>query len=68
MVMHSNSGSQNGFAGYVQYYNTNNQGKIWWTQSVVTKNFNPEMGFVSRSDVIGTTPGIFAFQKLDPCF
>jgi hypothetical protein len=63
MVMHSNSGSQNGFAGYAQYYYTNNQWKIWWTQSVVTKNFNPEMGFVSRSDVIGTTPGIFAYYR-----
>lgn len=63
MVMHSNTGSQNGFAGFAQYYYTNNQWKLWWTQSVVTKNFNPEMGFVSRSDVIGTTPGIFAYYR-----
>jgi hypothetical protein len=34
------------FAGYAQYYYTNNQWKIWWTQSVVTKDFNPELGFV----------------------
>jgi hypothetical protein len=63
MLIHSNTGSRNGFAGYAQYYYTNNQWKIWWTQSVVTKDFNPEMGFVSRSDVIGTTPGIFWYYR-----
>ena len=64
MLILSNSNSKdpsivdgkNAFAGYAQYYYTNNQWKIWWTQSVVTKDFNPELGFVSRSDVIGTTP------------
>jgi Domain of unknown function (DUF5916)/Carbohydrate family 9 binding domain-like len=47
-----------GFAGMVQYFNSTDHYKIWLTQSVVTKNFDPEMGFVSRSDVIGTTPGM----------
>ena len=51
------------FAGYAQYYFTSNQWKLWWTQSVVTKDFNPELGFVSRSDVIGTTPGIFWYYR-----
>lgn len=65
MVLHSTTtqtGKQ-GMAGYAQYYFTTNQWKLWWTQSVVTKNFNPEMGFVSRSDVIGTTPGIFWYYR-----
>lgn len=65
MLLHSvttQSGKQ-GMAGYAQYYYTNNQWKIWWTQSVVTKDFNPEMGFVSRGDVIGTTPGIFWYYR-----
>jgi hypothetical protein len=53
----TNTGQQ-GFAGFAQYYNTTNHYKFWWTQSVVTKNFDPEMGFVSRKDVIGTTPGM----------
>ena len=47
-----------GFAGFAQYYNSTNHYKIWLTQSVVTKNFDPQMGFISRTDVIGTTPGM----------
>lgn len=53
----------NGVAAAAQYYYSNNQWKIWWTQSVVTKNYNPAVGFVSRSDVIGTTPGIFWYNR-----
>lgn len=69
MFIHSNTsgnsftGKRNGFAGYAQYFYTNNQWKLWWTQSVVTKDFNPELGFVSRSDVIGTTPGLFWYYR-----
>jgi hypothetical protein len=47
-----------GFAGFAQYYNSTNDYKIWFTQSVVTKNFDPQMGFISRTDIIGTTPGM----------
>ncbi|HVZ57123.1 MAG TPA: DUF5916 domain-containing protein [Chitinophagaceae bacterium] len=50
--------AQQGFAGIAQYYKSTNHYKIWVTQSVVTKNFDPQMGFVSRTDVIGTTPGM----------
>lgn len=50
--------NQQGFAGLAQYYNSTNHYKIWLTQSVVTKNFDPQMGFISRTDVIGTTPGM----------
>ncbi|GAB3518770.1 carbohydrate binding family 9 domain-containing protein [Emticicia fontis] len=65
MVVYSTStnGSKSGFSGFAQYYYSTNQFKLWWTQSIVTKDFNPEMGFVSRSDVIGTTPGIFFFNR-----
>lgn len=52
-----------GMAGFAQYYYSNNHYKIWWTQTVVTKNFDPQMGFVSRYDVIGTTPGIFYYYR-----
>jgi hypothetical protein len=55
----SNShGSSNGLAGFAQYFYTTNHTKIWLTQTLVSKNFDPQMGFVSRKDVIGTTPGI----------
>jgi Domain of unknown function (DUF5916)/Carbohydrate family 9 binding domain-like len=60
---YSTKTGKSGFAGAVQYYNSSNQWKIWWTETVVTKNFNPEMGFVSRTDVIGTTPGIFYYYR-----
>lgn len=60
LIMHSantRSGG-NGFAGFAQYYYSTNHMKIWLTQSVVTKDFDPQMGFVSRKDIIGTTPGM----------
>lgn len=52
-----------GFGGIVQYYNSSNDHEFWLTESVITKDFDPEMGFVSRSDVIGTTPGINWFYR-----
>ena len=59
----NNNGGKNGFAGYAQYYFTNNQFKIWWTQTLVTRDFDPALGFVSRNNVIGTTPGIFWYYR-----
>ncbi len=60
MVMHStaNDADKQGFAGIAQYYYSTNKYKIWLTESVVNKDFNPEMGFVARNDVVGTTPGM----------
>jgi len=72
MIVHSNTSrkdgsiggrDRDGFAGYAQYTFTSNQWKLWWTESAVTKDFNSEMGFVSRNDVIGTTPGIFWYYR-----
>jgi hypothetical protein len=47
-----------GFAGIAQYYNSTTHYKMWFTQSVATRDFDPQMGFISRTDVIGTTPGM----------
>jgi Domain of unknown function (DUF5916)/Carbohydrate family 9 binding domain-like len=58
----TNTGLQ-GIGGMVQYYNTTNKRKIWWTESVFTKNFHPQMGFLSRTDVIGTTPGVNFYYR-----
>lgn len=65
MLSHSGSNRTNGqgFAGFAQYYYVSNQWKFWWTQSFVTKNYNPETGFVSRTDVIATTPGVFWYYR-----
>jgi len=58
----TNTGAR-GFAGVVQYFNNTNNHEIWWTESVITKNFDPQMGFISRSDVIATTPGMNYFYR-----
>lgn len=50
--------NRQGIAGLAQYYNSTTHYKMWLTQSVVTKDFDPEMGFISRTDVVGTTPGM----------
>ncbi|MDJ1504134.1 carbohydrate binding family 9 domain-containing protein [Xanthocytophaga agilis] len=65
MVMGSASGRPNdqGFAAYAQYFRRTNRLISWWTQSIVTQNFNPEVGFVSRNDVIATTPGFFFLDR-----
>ena len=59
LITHTSSSAEHedGIAAYIQYYFSTNQWKAWWTQSVVSEKFQPEMGFVSRSDIIGTTPG-----------
>lgn len=62
-VSHDTKGNVTGVAGAAQYYYATNQWKIWWTQSLITKTFNPAVGFISRTDVIGTTPGIFWFYR-----
>jgi hypothetical protein len=66
-VMHSTGGQtdRQGFAGIAQYFNSTNNYKIWLTQSIVTKDFNPEMGFVARKDIIGTTPGMNWYYRGD---
>jgi hypothetical protein len=58
----TNTGAR-GVAAVVQYFNNTNSHEIWWTESVITKNFDPQMGFVSRSDVIATTPGVNYFYR-----
>jgi hypothetical protein len=58
----SNTGAK-GFGGIVQYFNSTNSHEIWLTESVITKDFDPQTGFISRTDVIGTTPGMNWFYR-----
>lgn len=58
----TNTGAK-GFGGIVQYFNNTNSHEIWWTESLFTRDFDPQMGFVSRSDVIATTPGMNYFYR-----
>lgn len=52
--------AQHGIGGFAQYAFTHNKLKVWLTETLLSKDFNPEMGFVSRTDVIGTSPGAVA--------
>ena len=61
----SDVNDQKGLAGISQYYYSTNKWKAWWTQSYVSGDYNPEMGFVSRSNVIGTTPGVIRYFRGD---
>ncbi len=62
-VSNTSATGRQGLSAYAQYVYVSNQFKIWWTQSVVSKNYDPQLGFVSRNDVIGTTPGIFWWYR-----
>jgi len=59
----TNRGGRQGFAGIAQYQYSTNKWRGWWTQSMISQNFNPEVGFISRSDIIGTTPGVIRFFR-----
>jgi hypothetical protein len=50
--------NRQGIAAFAQYYNSTTHYKIWFTQSVATRDYDPQMGFISRTDVLGTTPGM----------
>jgi hypothetical protein len=53
------NGTGQGFSGYANFQYNSNTLTAWLSQTVVTRNFTPETGFVSRSNVVSTTPGFF---------
>ena len=60
MALNSNNTNSNdsGFGGYLQYQYTSNQVSGWWTTSILDKYFNPELGFISRQNIIANTSGL----------
>lgn len=62
MVLRSVNTNDNrhGMGGYVQYFYASNKITAWLTESIFTKDFKPALGFLSRTDVISTTPGAVA--------
>jgi len=60
----TNTRSQ-GFGGIVNYGYATNQWSIRWTESLITKDFDPQTGFVSRKDIIGSTPALMYFYRGD---
>jgi hypothetical protein len=66
MVLQSSTSNthQSGLSGYAQYLYTSNLINAWFTQSLVSKKFNAETGFLSANDIISTTPGfVFDIRK-----
>lgn len=49
-----------GLGGYVQYRYDTNVLNAWWTESYLGERFNPKLGFISRTNVIATSPGVTA--------
>ncbi len=50
--------SSQGVAAFAQYYNSTTHYKMWFTQSLTTRDYDPQLGFISRTNVVGTTPGM----------
>ncbi len=59
----STNGTGRGLAGFAQFSYRSNQFTGWSTNTIVTKDFNSEMGFVSRLDVISSSTGGFAIWR-----
>jgi hypothetical protein len=51
-------GEDTGWAGYLQYEYNSDRIKAWCASTWISEKFDPKSGFISRKDVIATTPGI----------
>ncbi len=67
MLINSYDGKDDhkGMAGYFQYQYQTNPISVYLAESVVTKNYENETGFVSRTDVISTSPGFITNLRGD---
>lgn len=61
---------RSGMAGYGQLFYKDNFVTAWLNESLVTRDYNPGVGFVNRSNVICTSPGFYftARSKWLPAF
>lgn len=55
--------SRNGLAAYSQLFYRTNQFVGWLTQTLVSRSFNPEVGFISRSDVLSNSVGGYLVNR-----
>jgi Domain of unknown function (DUF5916)/Carbohydrate family 9 binding domain-like len=51
------TGEEMGYSGYYQMSHQGIKWNYWLSQNIVNQTFNPEMGFVSRSNVIENSAG-----------
>ncbi len=65
MAMFSQNSNEDktGLAAYNQLLYRNNNLVAWYTQSYVDAHYKPEMGFVSRNDVLANTPGFYLTNR-----
>jgi len=47
-----------GNAAFAQFNYNTNEITAWWTHTYIDNNYNPELGFISRSNTMATCPGI----------
>jgi hypothetical protein len=52
-----------GFSAAFEYFYQIDNLLVWWTESAITKDYNPALGFLSRNNVIGSTPGFTYTQR-----
>jgi hypothetical protein len=50
--------SKQGFAEYGQFLYKDNLVTLYWTHTLVSDDYNPEMGFVSRKNVLSNSQGV----------
>jgi hypothetical protein len=50
--------NQFGFSEYTQFIFRSNKNTIYWTQTIVSENYDPAMGFVARRNVLSNSQGI----------
>ena len=52
-----------GYSGYYQFYHKGIKWQYWLNQSIVNQDFNPEMGFVARPNVVENTAGFYWLNR-----
>jgi Domain of unknown function (DUF5916) len=55
--------SKTGYAASSQLRYNTNKWVAWWNQSIVTSEYNPQMGFVARGNTIVSDPGLYLQER-----
>lgn len=59
----NSNGTGEGLSSFMRFIHNSNQIKYWWVQSLVSTDFSPETGFVSRTNVISTNFGSYLYVR-----
>jgi len=55
--------NRGGYAAASQLLYNSNKWIAWWTESVVTQRYDPQMGFIARANTLVTDPGIILQER-----